>query len=114
MTVQIDKRIANQNAIDGIAAAELNADIKNKKWSEQCREVFKRYLRIVKARKDKTFMIENFRKFAEGKLPYPPNNRAFGGVSVWAKGQGLIEAVGYGKTKGVTAHGTPATIWEAL
>lgn len=114
MKVQIDERIANKNATSGIQAAELNAEIKNDNWSMLCRQCFKRYLRIVKRRKNNTFMIEDFRKFAEGKLPYPPSNRAFGGVTRWARTEGLIKAVGYGKTKGVTAHGTPATIWEAL
>jgi len=61
------------------------------------------------------FLAEDIRIWAHNNgLVKPPHARAWGGVIVRAKKEGLIKFVGYSKVKNPTAHATPASVWEKI
>jgi len=58
--------------------------------------------------------MNNINLDSRTKLPNPPHNRAFGGLPRHFRDLGLIQHVGFRKTKSTTAHGATASIWEAV
>lgn len=97
----------------GIDRAKQTADSKQPKWSETIYEGFKRYLLFIGI--GNTFMIENFREWAEQNgYDMPENKRAFGFITPKACKQGFIRFVGTGKVKNKAAHCANAGEWLVL
>lgn len=74
-------------------------------------------LRLVAeyARKNRTFIIETVRLAAEADgYPMPPHRRAWGGVAIAAKREGIVESIGYEMSTSPDANPTPVTKWRSL
>lgn len=60
-----------------------------------------------------TFMVEEVRSYAAlTDFPLPPHARAWGAVISRAAKAGIVQRVGYEKTKNIKAHRTPASLWR--
>ena len=92
---------------DGIKRAVDHADEKVPEWSSMAYGFLLGYIA-----KKREFMTEDVRGAAEGRIPTPPSNRAWGGVVVRAAKAGLIYRAGYRNTRNIKAHCTPATLWR--
>jgi hypothetical protein len=57
------------------------------------------------------FLCEDLRIAAKGKVPDPPDGRAWGYVIVKAVKAGVIRRQGYGTMKAACSHKCPKTIW---
>ncbi|MFC4219039.1 hypothetical protein [Flagellimonas marina] len=93
----------------GIKQAVDHADSTIDNWSERAFNFMRNYLTTTKE-----FMVEQVREASKGKVPDPPSNRAWGAIVLRARKMGLVRRKGYGRTKNVRAHSTPATIWEVV
>lgn len=92
----------------GMQSAIHHADHVIDDWSVQAFDYLQRFVRD----RGGEFMCEDIRAFAsENGLPQPPTNRAWGSLMIRAARQGLIKQSGFGKTKGASAHRTPAAVW---
>ena len=102
---------AAQWASNGQTAAVMNADSHCPGWSD---DAFLWLWEFARMNRGSQFMAEVVRKYAHDHgLPMPESSRAWGAVFTRAAKQGIIRAVGYGKTTNPLAHSTPATLWEA-
>lgn len=87
---------AKQRRDIGIQKAAANAENQKPGWSEMAMEFVRRYLR----RHKNPFLWEEVREWAESRgLPAPPDKRAWGGISIFARRAGLIEHAGVGLAK---------------
>jgi hypothetical protein len=91
----------------GISQAEDHANRDYFGWSEQAYSFL-----VTFARMNPVFQAEDVRGAAEGIVPQPPSERAWGGVIVRARKEGLIERTGYAPVKNPKAHKTPAAVWK--
>lgn len=108
MTIQLNILDAIQERDQGIEQAICHADAVCDNWSERAYAILKEFLQI----NSNGFLVEDVRLYAERKgLPEPPSKRAWGGVILRASREGLVKKNGYGITRNVRAHGTPASIW---
>ena len=64
---------------------------------------------------EQQFMAEDVRAWAyrEG-LEVPENDRAWGSVITKAQHDGVIRRIEYRPVRNVTAHCTPASVWEKV
>lgn len=60
------------------------------------------------------FQGEDVRMAAEGKVPDPPDKRAWGAVILTALRNGLIVRDGYELTSSLKSHATPRAIWRVV
>ena len=99
---------AQSQAEKGANQAELYANEVNKNWSGLAYKLFCEFARQV----EKPFQCEDVRIYALDKIPEPPTNRAWGNIASRAKRNHIVNKVGIEATKGKTAHGANAAIWE--
>lgn len=95
----------------GISRSINKADREDKdyNWSGKAFEFLKRFIKL-----NSKFMTEDIREAAKGYVPDPPNQRAWGGVIVRAKKEGLIKCIGIQSVKNPNAHCANANIWIAI
>lgn len=105
MTIQLDIFESRKERDHGIFQAVTHADQVHDSWQE-------RAFMFLTAFKKSTFMAEDIRKAAEGIVPDPPSQRAWGGIIVRAARAGIIERIGFSNVKNVKAHATPASVWR--
>lgn len=58
-----------------------------------------------------TFLAEEVRHAAAGRVPDPPEPRAWGAVVLAAARRKLIRRVGYGVAQDPKSHGNPKSVW---
>lgn len=105
----LNRELARLGADVGMTLASSRADRAEENWTEKSVELFKLYSRMHRD----GFMTEDVRAWAEKLgMPPPPDNRAWGMVARKLSRQGAIEAIGYGKQRSATCHGSPKTIWR--
>lgn len=109
MNAVLNTDLAQQGADTGMLVAASHADNVNGDWSELAEILFKLHARLH----PEGFMTEDVRVWAV-KLGFtePPDNRAWGYIAKSLARQGYIEAIGYGKQRSATCHGSPKTIWK--
>lgn len=92
----------------------MHADQVEENWSERAYQFLIRYL--SSKQKGFRFMIEEVRAEAQrlGALSEPPSNRAFGGVAVRARNNGLIRSCGLKAVANKKAHRAFASEWEKI
>lgn len=109
MNVVLDPQVARQGATTGATLAAAKADRVSPNWTVEAREVFCLYARMHRD----GFMTEDVRQWAQKLgMPEPPDNRAWGYVALGLSKEGVIEALGYGRQRSATCHGSPKTIWK--
>lgn len=99
---------ALQLKFEGMEASEDHANQVIENWSELAMTFLIKYAKI-----NKSFLAEDVRNASIETVPTPPSNRAWGGVMVRAKNNGIISTDGYRRTKNPLAHSTPATFWKS-
>lgn len=111
LTLDIDKAIQERDK--GIEKALASAECANPGWKDRAYEFFKTWLsRWASGHK---FLMEDFRLSAEIQgLPQPPSNRAYGGLAVKAKFEGLIVSDGTKKVSNPKAHRANAALWRKV
>ncbi len=102
-----DAAKAEQAKQDGINAAVNHADNVMPEWSDLAYDVLLKFI----AQHQGSFLAEDVREWGESMLTDPPSKRAWGGVISKARNNGVIRCIGYGTTKNVKAHKTPASLW---
>lgn len=109
MTAVLNSDLAHQGADTGMLVAASHANRTSAEWSSEAEILFKLHARFH----PEGFMTEDVRVWAV-KLGFdePPDNRAWGYVAKKLARQGYIEAIGYGKQRSATCHGSPKTIWK--
>lgn len=109
MQHELNIEIAELGAQTGMMRSANRANRATDDWSENAKLLFGYYARMHRD----GFMTEDVRAWAN-KLgfPEPPDNRAWGLVARNLARAGTICAVGYGKQRSVTCHGSPKTIWR--
>lgn len=90
----------------GMQLAIESAEKKNENWAELAYNFLLNY-----SKRHKEFMIEDVRNASKGFVPFPPSNRAWGGIVRKMAKNGLIYRKGYKTVKNPKAHCTPATLW---
>ncbi len=93
----------------GIKKAIDHAEETEFKWSVQA---FGFLLIFIKS--NDTFMCEDVRLKANSIVPWPPSQRAWGGIIRRAAKAGLIKRIGFQNVKNVKAHCTPASVWKVV
>jgi hypothetical protein len=107
--IELDFTEAKIQRDKGIEQALTNADNSTPGWSSIAYEEFKRFL----LNNPGEFMAEEFRSHcAVIDFPFPPSNRAFGGVILKASFDGLIKFVRYGRVSNPRAHACFASVWK--
>ncbi len=104
---QLDIFESNQNRDKGINQSLENAENNTNNWSKLAYKFLLEY-----SKSNKEFMAEDVRIASTGIVPEPPSKRAWGGVFVRAKINGIIYSNGYSKVSNPKAHRTPATLWR--
>jgi len=96
---------------EGMVKAEKNANGRTMGWSDIALGFLKEF-----AEKNPRFMAEDVREAAakSNRVRTPPSHRAWGGVIVRAKRDGIIENDGYSPVKNKTAHRANASVWKSL
>lgn len=104
-------KTARELAMDGMNQAEEHAEEQIPGWGSMAMDALKLFIKDHSG----PFMAEQVRSVAQlSGLPVPCHERAWGAVLTRAAKNGLIKAIGYGKTSNPNAHSTPATLWIAL
>lgn len=99
----------------GIKKAIDHANVKNAgMWSDKAYQAIKLYLKSKKT--GYTFLLEDIRVWAEDNklLPEPPSKRAWGGIIVKVRNEGLIYKNGHGTVKNENAHKCFAAMWTKI
>lgn len=91
----------------GAAAALRNADVSHMEWSDYALALLENF-----ARGRETFSSDDFRKQVAGVLPDPPSLNAFGGLFISASRGGIIQHVGYVKSRRRSAHSRVVGLWK--
>lgn len=109
MQHELNFEIAELGAQTGMMRSTNRADRVTDDWSDNAELLFKYYAMMHRD----GFMTEDVRVWAK-KLGFaePPDNRAWGSVARKLAKAKAICAVGYGKQRSVTCHGSPKTIWK--
>lgn len=104
--IQLDIFQSQINRDKGIQKALDSAERLNDGWANQAFIFLRNYIKA-----HNTFMTEDVRKAAEGIVPSPPSERAWGGIIVRAKKERLIRRIGFQSVTNPKAHCTPAAVW---
>lgn len=109
----LDTLLSCQERDTGIEKAVSSAESICPGWKDKAYEFFKTWLsRWASGHK---FLMEDFRLSAEiHGLPQPPSNRAYGGLAVKAKFEGLIVSDGTKKVSNPKAHRANAALWRKV
>jgi hypothetical protein len=99
-----------ENRDNGMQKAIESTEAKHPDWSERAFQLFNHYLSMLP--KKQTFLMEDFREYAEGRLPAPRSNRVFGPIAMKAARLGIIERVGYTQVKNPNANMANASVWR--
>lgn len=106
-----DQEAGRQEKEKGIARAVDHADRELEKWSVLARELFREYITL-----NSEFGSEDVRAWAHNikGLPFPPDNRAWGGIVLhFAKCKKIIR-IGYAPAKEKKSHCGPQAIWRVV
>jgi hypothetical protein len=106
--VELDFKTAGEHRNNGMAVSVLNADSQHEGWSSVALEAVRQFFSVHEG----AFMAEDVRLWASW-VPRPPSARAWGSVFVSAARNKIVRSVGWGRTKNVNAHRTPAMLWTA-
>lgn len=108
MTVQLNILDAIKERDSGIERAILHADDVCEGWGDKAFYILKEFIRV----NGNSFLVEDVRLYAEAKgLPEPPSKRSWGSIILKASRAGIVKKNGYGITRNVKSHGTPASEW---
>jgi len=91
----------------GIRKATQHANQVHEDWSDKAFYFLKWFV----TRQHIEFMAEDVREASKNFVAEPPSKRAWGGVIVRAKKQGIIKSVGFRKVSNAKAHSAFATLW---
>lgn len=81
-------------------------------WQNEAYRLLKQFVKTSDP--FRVFLVEDVRAFAKDQgLPDPPSNRAWGGIVVKAKKEGVVKQVGYSQVKNPTAHKANAALWQS-
>lgn len=96
----------------GIQVALDNANMHHEGWADDAHAALVQFLTWHKT----PFLCETFRVYAEEEcgLPSPPHARAYGGVMLRAKHEGLITHAGITQVKNPKAHCANASLWQKV
>jgi len=94
---------------EGIKKSLEHADEKIENWSKSAYDFLKEF-----AKSNKQFLVEDVRLASAGVVDEPPSKRAWGGVIVMARKNGVVKKIGYKEVSNPLAHRTPATLWETV
>jgi hypothetical protein len=113
-SIHLNKQKAKERGEAGLLQAIASAETITPDWAERAYTVFKRWL----ARKPSgyRFQIESFRLYVQihKSLPSPNSDRAFGGMAVRAKNEGLIKGISPRSTTAISAHGCYSMEWRKI
>ena len=102
----IDFETARQRADTGIRSSLEHAERVIPSWADTAFALLTRFA----ATSADPFTIETFRWWAVMRgLPYPPDNRAFGGVTQRALRAGVMVRIGYAPT--ASSNGSPKALY---
>lgn len=104
---QVEIDFAVRGKEEGMKRAVDHADSVIPAWSDQAYNFLKSF-----TRESAEFLTEDVRRAAVGKLPDPPNLKAWGAVIIRAAKEGLIKNAGYRKAKHARSHQRPSTLWK--
>lgn len=92
----------------GQLGAQAAAEHAGFSWQEEAYKAFCFY-----GKNNKRFMTEDVRVYAESHgLPPPPDSRAWGGIVIKVKAEGLIRHLTYAPNKMANCHASPKSVWE--
>jgi hypothetical protein len=102
---------------EAIGRAIDHANVVEPKWAKRAWELFEFYCSTLtafsKSTSDEEFKTEHFVQYALGHgLPKPPDNRAFGAITLKAVKSGLITRVRYEAKDDPKSHGQPISVWR--
>ena len=94
----------------GIKMAIDGAEYDCPNWKLKARFALQEFIKGNPGRK---FQAEDVRRWAyRNGLPRAQNDRAWGWIMLSAKRRGMIRFVGYKPVTNLTAHRTPAAVWQ--
>lgn len=96
--------------IRGIEQSINTANYVHENWSDNAYALFRSFLQVHKGE----FQAEDFRAYTTGLLPVPPSLRAYGGVILRARFNGLITKVDIRPVSNSKAHGANASVWKRV
>lgn len=105
----MSRKEAERVTKEGIQKALNNADNHIEGWSNLAFSYLKEYIDS-----HEEFMVEDVRVASMVSIPVPPNTRAWGGIIIRARNEGLVKQIGYCCVKNEKAHMTPASIWRKI
>lgn len=112
-TTQLNLFSARVAAEAGIAQAVDSTNKKNEKWIETAYAFLRTWLQAQP--REKLFFIEEIRVAAEqAGICAPSHPRVWGSLALRASKEKLIRKKGYGNTRNILAHMTPAAIWARM
>jgi hypothetical protein len=113
-TIQLNILTAIEERDKGMNQAMNHADAVENNWSQSAYQFLLRFLSDKP--KGFRFMIEDLRMKAQllKALPDPPSARAFGGVAVRARNNGIIRSYTLKPVNNSKAHRAFATEWEKI
>lgn len=92
----------------GISRAKNNAERQSPGWSETAYNFFINYAKNI----GKPFMCNDVVLASEGKIPQPPNLKAWGGVSRKVIKSGLVVCIGFAKGSNPAHHCNPRNLYK--
>ena len=97
----------------GMHTAITNAEQQIMDWPDEAMRALQMYLLDHPGQE---FKAENVRIYAYEVLavPYPPSEKAWGGIMLRASREGLIEKIGVGPVKTASSHMANAGDWRAV
>jgi hypothetical protein len=95
----------------GMAKSLTHANSVHTDWGRKAYGIMIHYLWIT-SRGVGTFMTEDLRAYARGRISKPPDDRAWGGIIMRAVREGLIVRHGYARHKDPSRHAGPSTVWR--
>lgn len=107
--INFDIPAAIQQRDLGIERAINHADRVCDDWGDKAYSLLLDFIKVTSE-----FMTEDFRLSTEGKLPEPPDNRAYGALIVRAKKNGLIRHLRYEAAKDKKSHRNPKSVWGKI
>ena len=105
----IDLFTSQQNRNKGIEQALNHANEVHSEWSVKAYNFLLKFIQ-----NNDEFMTEQVREASKDEVPEPPSKKAWGGIVVRAKKQGLIQSIGFRSVSNIKAHATPATLWKTV
>jgi hypothetical protein len=94
---------------NGMAAALQSADKTIPRWTDHALVLLNEY-----ARGKKQITSDGFRAECKGLLPDPPSLNSFGALFSRAAKAGIIEQVGFVKSRRPSAHSRVLGLWQAV